>query len=197
MPHQSADSVLGVAWARFCAPRTPLQGKSGGILRHIEGAWPAGTGTFHGGSKGSRVLPLFWRDTHIAFQSVCGTPAFSSRAIHATVIVVFLLISPARRTFAGSPFLRSRNVSIPIPHFSSATLAQFFYVAAQSGIFAYFINYMTSQAPGTISDKAASSLASVGFIVSMACFAAVAAYGFSWQWLSGFGGSVAPSLHSH
>ncbi len=50
------------------------------------------------------------------------------------------------------------------PHFSSATLAQFFYVAAQSGIFAYFINYMTSQAPVEISDKAASSLASIGFI---------------------------------
>lgn len=33
------------------------------------------------------------------------------------------------------------------PHFSGATLAQFFYVAAQCGIFAYFINYMTSQIP--------------------------------------------------
>lgn len=50
------------------------------------------------------------------------------------------------------------------PHFSGATLAQFFYVAAQSGIFAYFINYMTTQAPVVISDKAASSLASVGFV---------------------------------
>ena len=50
------------------------------------------------------------------------------------------------------------------PHFSSATLAQFFYVAAQSGIFAYFINYMTSQAPVEISNKTASTLASVGFV---------------------------------
>jgi FHS family L-fucose permease-like MFS transporter len=33
------------------------------------------------------------------------------------------------------------------PHFSSATLAQFFYVAAQAGIFSFFINYMTSQVP--------------------------------------------------
>ncbi|BCU76049.1 MFS transporter [Luteolibacter sp. LG18] len=33
------------------------------------------------------------------------------------------------------------------PHFSSATLTQFFYVAAQCGVFAYFINYMTSQIP--------------------------------------------------
>jgi FHS family L-fucose permease-like MFS transporter len=29
------------------------------------------------------------------------------------------------------------------PHFSAATLAQFFYVAAQAGIFSFFINYLT------------------------------------------------------
>jgi fucose permease len=33
-------------------------------------------------------------------------------------------------------------------HFSGATLAQFFYVAAQAGIFSFLINYMTSQPPG-------------------------------------------------
>lgn len=74
------------------------------------------------------------------------------------------------------------------PHFSGSTLAQFFYVAAQCGIFAYFINYMTSQIPAVpesfksgmfgewfevhkngilgLSNKGASNLASVGF----ACF---------------------------
>jgi len=50
------------------------------------------------------------------------------------------------------------------PHFSSATIVQFFYVAAQAGVFAYFINYMTSQAPAAITDKAASGLASVAFL---------------------------------
>ncbi len=49
------------------------------------------------------------------------------------------------------------------PHFSAATLAQFFYVAAQSGIFAYFINYLTSQAPVAISNQTASLLFSVAF----------------------------------
>ena len=71
------------------------------------------------------------------------------------------------------------------PHFSGATLAQFFYVAAQCGIFAYFINYMTSQIPPMpggwkagwfgggleihkngvlgLSDAGASTLASVAF----------------------------------
>jgi len=50
------------------------------------------------------------------------------------------------------------------PHFSGATLAQFAYVAAQSGIFAYFINYMTSQPPSPVSNATASTLASVGFL---------------------------------
>jgi len=76
------------------------------------------------------------------------------------------------------------------PHFSGATLTQFFYVAAQCGIFAYFINYMTSQIPAVpdswkggafdawfevhtngvfgLSDKGASNLASVGFVFFLA-----------------------------
>jgi FHS family L-fucose permease-like MFS transporter len=54
------------------------------------------------------------------------------------------------------------------PHFSGATLAQFAYVAAQSGIFAYFINYMTSQPPVPVSNAMASTLASLGF----SCFLA-------------------------
>ena len=76
------------------------------------------------------------------------------------------------------------------PHFSGATLTQFFYVAAQCGIFAYFINYMTSQIPAIpeawrsgyfgdwfqlhkdgilgLSDKGASTLASLGFFFFLA-----------------------------
>jgi FHS family L-fucose permease-like MFS transporter len=33
------------------------------------------------------------------------------------------------------------------PHFAMAVAAQFFYVAAQAGIFSFFINYMTSEVP--------------------------------------------------
>ena len=33
------------------------------------------------------------------------------------------------------------------PHFSLAVAAQFFYVAAQAGMFSFFINYMTSEVP--------------------------------------------------
>jgi FHS family L-fucose permease-like MFS transporter len=71
------------------------------------------------------------------------------------------------------------------PHFVMAVAAQFFYVAAQAGIFSFFINYMTSQVPtipsslaghlpagwtelkngvANISDNGASGLQSAGFI---------------------------------
>jgi FHS family L-fucose permease-like MFS transporter len=75
------------------------------------------------------------------------------------------------------------------PHFSGATLAQFFYVAAQAGIFSFLINYMTSEVPALpqswtsgwlkswfdvkdgifhFSDKGASNLASLGFLCFLA-----------------------------
>jgi FHS family L-fucose permease-like MFS transporter len=76
------------------------------------------------------------------------------------------------------------------PHFVFAVVAQFFYVAAQSGIFSFFINYMTSQVPPipeawntgmttgwfepnklgvlALSDKGAAYLASIGFFCFLA-----------------------------
>ena len=76
------------------------------------------------------------------------------------------------------------------PHFWMAVVAQFFYVAAQSGIFSFFINYMTSQVPPipaswgsgmfanwfeagkagglSLSDQGAANLASVGFFCFLA-----------------------------
>jgi len=72
------------------------------------------------------------------------------------------------------------------PHFVLAVAAQFLYVAAQAGIFSFFINYMTSQVPPIpsswqterfkewfsandagvlgLTDKGAANLASAGFI---------------------------------
>ena len=72
------------------------------------------------------------------------------------------------------------------PHFALAVAAQFFYVAAQAGIFSFFINYMTSEVPAipaswaspawlhawfetsksgmvSLSDKGAANLASAAF----------------------------------
>ena len=72
------------------------------------------------------------------------------------------------------------------PHFVMAVVAQFLYVAAQAGIFSFFINYMTAETPTIprsitsgllkswfetsqtgammLSDKGAANLASLGFI---------------------------------
>ena len=72
------------------------------------------------------------------------------------------------------------------PHFVMAVAAQFLYVAAQAGIFSFFINYMTAEVPPIpawwhtdvlkswfetgadgilrISDRGAANLASVGFV---------------------------------
>jgi FHS family L-fucose permease-like MFS transporter len=55
------------------------------------------------------------------------------------------------------------------PHFVLAVAAQFFYVAAQAGIFSFFINYMTSEAPpipASWSAGLASVSAHAGFLQS-------------------------------
>jgi FHS family L-fucose permease-like MFS transporter len=54
---------------------------------------------------------------------------------------------------AAAAFLYSTAQKLPSrsiwthPHFSGATLAQFLYVAAQAGIFSFFINYMVAEVP--------------------------------------------------
>ncbi len=106
-------------------------------------------------------------------------------ALLAIGIVAFFMVPVARK-------ITHQNIWSH-PHFAAATIAQFLYVAAQAGIFSFFINYMTSQVPpisegwtwGTepgatgwingwferladggyaISDKGAANLLSVGFI---------------------------------
>jgi len=106
------------------------------------------------------------------------------------------MVSRTLWTAGGAGFVTAAVALIPVargishhsiwshPHFSSATLAQFFYVAAQAGIFSFLINYMTSETPALpdwltsgslgswfeqkdgvfhFSDKGASGLASFGF----------------------------------
>jgi FHS family L-fucose permease-like MFS transporter len=85
------------------------------------------------------------------------------------------------------------NVSHSIwmhPHFVMAVAAQFLYVAAQAGIFSFFINYMTTQTPPlpeswttgilkswlepnkqgvfALTDKGAANMASLGFLCFLA-----------------------------
>src|SRR5438046_6384754 len=49
------------------------------------------------------------------------------------------------------------------PHFWMAVLAQFLYVAAQAGIFSFFINYMTSQVPPMPAAWQAPGVSNTGF----------------------------------
>ncbi len=106
------------------------------------------------------------------FGPIIGSMYFYSRdaAGHSTgsqtlyipyvAIGVIVIVLAAAFYFANIPDLKSPDeyhladagpgVSHSIwahPHFSMAVAAQFFYVAAQAGIFAFFINYMTSETP--------------------------------------------------
>jgi len=118
-----------------------------------------------------------------------------------TAIAVLVLVLAVVFYFAEVPDIKTEEVdatdkSAPEvttsiwkhPHFVLAVVAQFFYIAAQAGIFSFFINYMTSQVPAIpaawahgaaqshnwlsvhsngvlgISNQGAANLASVGFL---------------------------------
>lgn len=104
-------------------------------------------------------------------------------------IMVGLAVTLAVAIAAISLIKTSKNISSHSiwshPHFSGSTVAQFFYVAAQAGIFSFLINYLTSEVPAMpiewkdsflgrwleihkngalgFSDKGASFMVSVGF----------------------------------
>ena len=99
-------------------------------------------------------------------------------AVLSIVVSALVLVGKTRRLSSHSIWSH--------PHFSGAALAQFFYVAAQAGIFSFFINYITADVPAipeswksgwlagyleinkhgilAFSDKGASFLVSVGFL---------------------------------
>ncbi len=118
-------------------------------------------------------------------------------------VAVVVLVLAVVFYFANMPDIKSEDVyhlddSTPgvsrsiwsHPHFVMAVVAQFFYVAAQSGIFSFFINYMTSEVPAipaswnagmlagcfepnkagllALSDKGAAFLGSLGFFCFLA-----------------------------
>jgi FHS family L-fucose permease-like MFS transporter len=121
---------------------------------------------------------------------------------YAAVAVVVLVLAVVFR-FAALPEIRpapgqpgAPDPGAPVrsiwsrPHFVMAVVAQFFYVAAQAGIFSFFINYMTTEVPPipaawqgsftqgwlavraggglALTDRGASFLASVGFVLFLA-----------------------------
>ena len=142
---------------------------------------------------------MFFYSTDAAGQSTGAQTLYIPYAGVAVVVIVLALVF----VFANVPDIKtpddyhlddsSPGTSHSIwkhPHFVLAVAAQFFYVAAQAGIFSFFINYMTSQVPAIpeswnsgilkgsfktgadgllhISDTGASTLASVGFICFLA-----------------------------
>jgi FHS family L-fucose permease-like MFS transporter len=144
------------------APRSP---------RETAASRPVSTVSAGGGPKAT--LFLLWCNI-VVLAAAVGMIASAITSIFTssdTMILGAFICAAAALAAAGSVILAvksrrlARNSIWAHPHFSGATIAQFFYVAAQSGIFAYFINYMTSQPPVAITNKTAATLASLGFIL--------------------------------
>ncbi len=118
---------------------------------------------------------------------------YAAIAVGVLLLAVVFLFAPLPEieTKSDLPAGESSGQSIwRRPHFSVAVAAQFFYVAAQAGIFSFFINYMTSEVPVipaswqtrwtagwfnptdggalTLSNQGAAFLASAGFIFFLA-----------------------------
>lgn len=80
---------------------------------------------------------------HTILPAIGVTPSTISAI---TWIIVVLVALTAPFLFAGSRKITEHSIWAH-PHFSGATLAQFLYVAAQAGIFSFFINYVISEMP--------------------------------------------------
>lgn len=79
-----------------------------------------------------------------AILPYCGVGPDGLRYVTYGVVAAVVLSAPSLLVAAR----RVRGSSIwAHPHFTGATLAQFFYVAAQAGIFSFFINYIVEQMP--------------------------------------------------
>ena len=151
-------TVLGNA--RYAATRINLAQSCNGIgwiLGPIAGGMFFYSTDANGNSTGAETL-------HIPYVAV---------AIAVLILAVVFLkahvpdVQPeAESTNAIGPEEDVRHRSMwTRPHFTVGVIAQFFYVAAQAGIFSFFINYMTTEMPGeSISDRSASTLASIAFV---------------------------------
>jgi FHS family L-fucose permease-like MFS transporter len=125
---------------RYAATRINLAQSCNGIgwiLGPIAGSMFFYSEDVHGQSTGHETL-------YIPYVGV---------SIVVLILAVIFLFSymPDLTNNTEYPLEEPRNkVSHPLlsrPHFVFAVVAQFLYVAAQAGIFSFFINYMTSQVP--------------------------------------------------
>jgi FHS family L-fucose permease-like MFS transporter len=100
---------------------------------------------------------------------VCNTilPAVgvsSSTVMYVTWAIAGAVLLSAPRLWSASKKITEGSIWAH-PHFAGATLAQFFYVAAQAGIFSFFINYVISEMPA-VSKALADSWPLSGHVVS-------------------------------
>jgi len=101
-------------------------------------------------------LGLLWVNIVVLSASVAMIGAAISTLIHPqeTHVLHIILIVAGTLLAIGTIVLVARAKSITPhsiwmhPHFSGATVTQFFYVAAQAGIFGFFINYLTVSKAG-------------------------------------------------
>ena len=142
---------------------------------------------------------MFFYGTDAAGKSTGSATLWIPYAIVAVVVVVLAVVF----YFANVPDIKMEDdyslddTSVPVshsiwshPHFVMAVVTQFLYVAAQAGIFSFFINYMTTQLPPLpaawasgalktwfetgangafqLTDKGAANLASLGFFLFLA-----------------------------
>jgi FHS family L-fucose permease-like MFS transporter len=71
--------------------------------------------------------------------------------------------------YSGSFIVVSKNWDMfRRKHFTLGVVAQFLYVAAQTGIFSFCVNYIIENDPGVTPAKAANMLGAVGFVLFMA-----------------------------
>lgn len=105
---------------------------------------------------GPVVGSVFFYSTDAAGKSTGNERLYIPYAFIAAVVIALAIIF----YFANVPDIKTKddyhlddsapNVSHSIwshPHFVMAVVAQFLYVAAQAGIFSFFINYMTAEVP--------------------------------------------------
>jgi len=142
---------------------------------------------------------IFFYSKDAAGNSTGSQTLWIPYAIVAAVVAILVVVF----SFASVPDIKAEDdyqsdLSIPNiprsiwrhPHFVLAVIAQFLYVAAQAGIFSFFINYMTTQVPSIptswhmgmlqswfeadkegifhLSNRGASNLASLGFLFFLA-----------------------------
>jgi MFS transporter, FHS family, L-fucose permease len=154
IPYMGVGIVVLVLAALFFLAYVP-DIKSEDIYRTDEGRVDESAG--HAGKAYNRVAIFLLMVLNVAVLGfaiymilnlilpACGVSLETARRIVPTaavlpVVIAAVVLIPISKT------ITHHNIWAH-PHFSSATLTQFLYVAAQAGIFSFFINYIISEMP--------------------------------------------------